>query len=146
MAQFKNEFLSSDHKNTSVNEMLVNFKTQFSALVHKFIPSKMTKTKYLLSWIDASIRKLLNRKGKLHLRARKLGSPDVKNHYKKFRVHVQTVIVDASWRCVSNIFTTTDNEPDPTSPGTNKAKEFWSFVKSLKTRLGSTHSAKRVFG
>ena len=42
------------------------------------------------------------------------------------------MIRDAYWRYVSNIFTTTDNEPDPTSPGTNKAKQFWSFVKSVK--------------
>ena len=32
----------------------------------------------------------------------------------------------------SDIFTVTDNESDPTSHGTNKAKRFWSFVKSLK--------------
>ena len=110
MAQFTDEFLSSDHKNTSVNEMLVNFKTQLSAAVDKFIPSKMTKTKlYSLPWIDASIRKLLKRKERLHLRARKSGSPDVKNHYMKFRAHVQKVIRDAYWRCVTDIFPTTDN-------------------------------------
>ena len=114
-------FLSSDHKNTSVNEMWVNFKTQLSAAVGKFIPSKMTTTKYSLAWIHDSIRKLLKRKESLHLRAHKSGSPGVKNHYKKFR---HKVIRDAYWRYVSDIFTTTDNEPDPTRPGTNKTKRF----------------------
>ena len=132
MVQFKDDFLSSYHKNTSVNEMWVIFKTQLSAAVDKFIPSKMTKTKYSLPWIDASIRKLLKRKGRLHLRARKSGSPDVKNHFKKFRAHVQKVIRDAYWGYVFDIFTTTDNEADPTSLGTNRAKRFWSFVKSLE--------------
>ena len=42
------------------------------------------------------------------------------------------MIMDAHSRYVSDIFTTTDNEPDPTSPGGNKANRFWSFVKSLK--------------
>ena len=116
MVQFKDDFLSSYHKNTSINEMWVIFKTQLSAAVDKFILSKMTKTKYSLPWIDASIRKLLKRKGRLHLRARKSDSPDVKNQFKKFRAHVQKVIRDAYWRYVSDIFTTTDNEPDPTSP------------------------------
>ena len=51
VAQCKDEFLSSDHKNTSVNEMWVNFKTQLLAAVNKVIPSKMTKTKYLLPWM-----------------------------------------------------------------------------------------------
>ena len=132
VAQFKDECLSSDHKNTSVNEMWVNFKTQLSAAVDKFIPSKMTKTKYSLPWIDTSIRKVLKCKERLHLCARKSGSPDVKNHYKKFRAHVRKVIMDAYWRYVSNIFTTTDNEPDPTPSGIHKANRFWSFVKSLK--------------
>ena len=51
VAQCKDEFLSSDQKNTSVNEMWVNFKTQLLAVVDKVIPSKMTKTKYLLPWM-----------------------------------------------------------------------------------------------
>ena len=91
--------------------MWVNFKTQLSAAIDKFIPSKMTKTKYSLPWIDASFRKLLKRKERPHLRARKSGSPDAKNHYKKFRAHLQKVIKDAYRRYVSDIFTTTDNEP-----------------------------------
>ena len=52
----------------------------------------MTKTKFVLPWTDASIRKLLKRKERLQLRVRKSGSPDVKNHYKKFRAHLQKVI------------------------------------------------------
>ena len=64
MAQFMDDLLSSDHKNTSVNEMWVIFKTKLSAAVDKFILSKMTKTKYSLPWIDASIRKLKKTKRK----------------------------------------------------------------------------------
>ena len=44
MAQCKDDLLFSDNKITTTNEMLVNFKTQLSAAVDKFIPSKMTKT------------------------------------------------------------------------------------------------------
>ena len=51
----------------------------------------MTKTKYSLPWIDATIKLLMKRRQELYLRARKSNDPDVKNHYKRFRAHVQKV-------------------------------------------------------
>ena len=71
--------------------MWVKFKTGFLEAVERFIPSKMTKTKYSLPWIDATIKRLMKRRQKLYLRARKSNDPDVKNHYKRFRAHVQKV-------------------------------------------------------
>ena len=93
----------------------------------------MTKTKYSLPWIDSSIRRLIRKREKLYFRARKSSSPDVKNHYKRFRAHVQKVIRDAYWKHISNKFSFETESPDPDSPRKNeKAKKFWSFVKSLK--------------
>ena len=46
MAQFKDAYLSEDHSHMSVNDMWVKFKTGFVEAVERFIPSKMTKTKY----------------------------------------------------------------------------------------------------
>ena len=93
----------------------------------------MTKTKYSLPWIDSSIRGLIRKREKLYFRARKSSSPDVKNHYKRFRAHVQKVIRDAYKKHISNIFSFGTESPDPDSPRKNeKAKKFWSFVKSLK--------------
>ena len=63
----------------------------------------------------------------------KSSSPDFKNHYKWFRAHVQKVIRDAYWKHISNIFSFETESPDPDNPRKNeKAKKFWSFVKSLK--------------
>ena len=93
----------------------------------------MTKTKYSLPWIDSSIRRLIRKRENLYFRARKSSRPDVKNHYKRFRAHVQKVIRDAYWKHISNIFSFETESPDPDSPRKNeKAKKFWSFVKSLK--------------
>ena len=44
MTQFKDAYLSEDHSHMSVNDMLVNFKTDYVEAVEMFIPSKMTKT------------------------------------------------------------------------------------------------------
>ena len=93
----------------------------------------MTETKYRLPWIDSSIRRLIRKREKLYFRACKSSSPDVKNHYKRFRAHVQKVIRDAYWKHISNIFSFETESPDPDGPRKNeKAKKFWSFVKSLK--------------
>ena len=92
LARFRDTFLSSDHSHMSVNDMWVSFKSEVIAAIDRFIPTKMTKTKYSLPWIDSSIRRLIREREKLYFRARKSSSPDVKNHYKRFRAHVQKVI------------------------------------------------------
>ena len=87
-----------------------------------------------MTWIDATIKRLIKKRHKLYLRARKSKDPVVKIHYKRFRAHVQKVLRDAYWKYVSNI-----SKPE-------KTKKIWSFIKSLKkTRLRSHHSEKTEF-
>ena len=81
MAQFQDAYLSEDHSRMSVNDMWVKFKTSFVEAVERFIPSKLTKTKYSVPWIDATIKRLVKKKRhKLYLRARKSKDPNVKIH------------------------------------------------------------------
>ena len=109
----------------TVNDMWVKFKTSFVEAVERFIPSKITKTKYSVPWINVT------KINKLYLRARKSKDPDVKIHYKRFRAHVQKVLRDAYWKYVSNIFTFGNDSSDPDTPKPEKIKKFWSFIKSL---------------
>ena len=133
LARYRDTFLSSDHSHMLVNDMWVSFKSEVIAAIERFIPTKMTKIKCSLPWIDSSIRRLIRKREKLYFRARKSSSPDVKNDYKRFRAHVQKVIKDAYWEHISNIFYFETESPDPGCPRKNeKAKKFWSFVKSLK--------------
>ena len=133
LALFKDSFLSSDHSHLSVNDMWVSFKSEVLAAIERFIPSKMTKAKYSLPWIDNSIKRLIRKRDKLYFLARKSSSPDIKSHYKRFRAHVQKTIRDAYWKRISNIFSSETDNPDPDRPRKNeKVKKFWSFVKSLK--------------
>ena len=90
----------------SVNEMWLKFKTGFLEAVERFIPTKMTKTKYNLPWIDVMIKSFMKRRQKLYLGARKSNDPDVKNHYKRFWAILQKVKIDAYWKLhISNILT-----------------------------------------
>ena len=133
LARYKDSFLSSDHSHMSVNDMWVSFKSEVTAAIERFIPSKMTKTKYSSPWIDSSMKGLIKRRDRLYFCARKSSSPDIKGHYKRLRAHVQKVIRDAYWKHISNIFSFDTDSADPDCPRKNeKAKKFWSFVKSLK--------------
>ena len=133
LARYRDSFLSSDHSHMSVNDMWVSFKSEVIAAIERFIPSKMTKTKYSSPWIDSSIKRLIKRRDRLYFRARKSSSPDIKSNYKRFRAHVQKVIRDAYLKHISNIFSFDTDSADPGCPRKNeKPKKFWSFVKSLK--------------
>ena len=96
----------------------------------KVYPIKNDQNK--IPWIDATIKRLVKKRHKLYLRARKLKDPDVKIHYKRFRAHVQKVLRDAYWKYASNKFTFQNDSSDPDTPKPEKIKKFWSFVKSLK--------------
>ena len=123
LARFRDTFLSSDHSHMSINDMWVSFKSEVIAAIERFIPTKMTKTKYSLPWINNSIRSLIRKREKLYFRARKSSSPDAKNHYKRFRAHVEKIIRDAYWKHISNIFSFETESPDPGSPRKNERQK-----------------------
>ena len=116
LARYRDSFLSSDHSHMSVNDMWVSFKPEVLAAIERFIPSKMTKTKYSSPWIDSSIKRLIKRRDRLYFRSRKSSSPDIKSHYKRFRAHVQKVIRDAYWKHISGIFSFDTDSADPDCP------------------------------
>ena len=54
LSRYRDSFLSTDHSQVSVNDMWVSFKSEVLSAIERFIPSKMTKTKYSLPWIARS--------------------------------------------------------------------------------------------
>ena len=96
LARFRDSFLSSDHdSHMSVNDMWVSFKSEVLVATERFIPTKMTKTKYSLPWIDHSIKRLIRKREKLYFHARKSSSPDIKNHYS-----IQSTRTESHQRCI----------------------------------------------
>ena len=85
-----------------------------------------------MPWINVTINRLVKKRNKPYLRARKSKNPDVKIHYKQFRAYVQKVLRDAYRKYVSKIFTFENDSSDPDTPKPEKIKKFWSFIKSLK--------------
>ena len=64
MTQFKDAYHSEDHCPMSFNDMWVKFKTGFVEAVERFIPSKMTKTKYSVPWIYVTLKRLVEKRHK----------------------------------------------------------------------------------
>ena len=75
LARFRDTFLSSDHSHMSVNDMWVSFKSEVIAAIERFIPTKMTKKKYSLPWIDSSIRRLIRKREKLYFSCSQVKQP-----------------------------------------------------------------------
>ena len=83
----------------------------------------MTKTKNSVPWNDVMIRRLVKKRHKLYLCARKYKDPDVKIYYKLFRARVQKVLRDAYWKYCLKIFTFENNILDADTPKPEKIKK-----------------------
>ena len=128
-----NAYLSEDHNHMSVYGS--NSKRLCRGSFERFIPSKMTKTKYSVPWIHVTIKRLVKKRHKLYYRARKSKDPDVKTHYKRFSAHVQKVLRDVFLKYVSNIFTFENDSSDPDTPKPEKIKSFGHLSNLLKRRI-----------
>ena len=129
LAYYKNEILSADRSHMSVNDMWVNFKSE----AIERLPTKMTKTKYSLPWIDRSIRCLIRNstsftfvitnQAVLTLSAITNGSEHM--FKKSLGMHTENIFPISSLLKIEH--------SDPDFPRRNeKVKKLWSFAKSLK--------------
>ena len=98
----------------------------------------MTKTKYPVPWIDAMIKRLVKKRHKLYLRARKSKDPDVKIQA------VQSTCSEGIERCLFTIYLRSRRIAQiPTLLSLKRLKSFGNLSSHLKkTRLGSHRSEK----
>ena len=115
---------------------------RFSRLFERFIPLKMTKTKYSLPWIDSSTKRLIRKRDKLYFRARKASSPDIKNSEHMFKraleVHIGSMLpISSPLKMIILI---------PIVPEKMKRRKSFGHLSSplKKTRLGSIPLEKTV--
>ena len=90
---------------------MVQTQTGFVEAVERFSPSKMTKTKYSVPWIDASIKRLVKKDISFTLVL-----ANQRTLMSRFRAHVQKVLRDAFWKHVLNTFTFENDSSDPDTP------------------------------
>ena len=119
--------LWKDHSHMSVNDMWVKFKTGFVEAVERFIPSKMTKTKYSVPWIDATIKRLVKNRHRLTFvleNQRTLMSRFITSGSERMFIGIERCLLGIRFQYIYV------RDPDTAKP--EKIKKFWSFIKSLK--------------
>ena len=71
VSRFSAEFLSSNPQENSVNENWLTIKQTLTALMHEHVPSKLSRTRHHLPWIDFTLKRQMRRRDRMFSKARK---------------------------------------------------------------------------
>ena len=127
ISELINEFdrsLTEEHLQASdVNSLWDNFQTTLQAAIDKYVPSKLSSTRYNSPWIDQSIRRDIRRKQRLYNKARKSGSSKDWENFKSLR----RLIRKAHNQYVNNVI--------GESLKSDNTKPFWKFIKSTRQEV-----------
>jgi exonuclease III len=99
------------------------FKNFVEQSVKENIPSKTSKTRTSLPWINNSIRALIRRKNKTHAKAKQTGSIRLKNRWKTIRANIKKEINQAHDNYINNMLGDIKQDPKP----------FWKYINRQKT-------------
>ena len=94
------------------------FKTSIQKSVEKHVPSKNSKSKHHLPWLDRDLKRLLRQKQKLYNKAKKTNDWSM---YRIHQKHCKTSMKRAEQNYINNIIT--DGIKNKNS------KPFWSYIK-----------------
>ena len=124
--EFSSDFLHNC-VNFSVNEKWCRFKDNVKLMVDKFVPHKITSTRYNAPWINTAMRRLSRKKHRLFKKARKSHGKhrDVMwARYKSCKASFNTGIKQARDYYLNNIISSAFDD--------NNTKPFWKFVRSKR--------------
>jgi hypothetical protein len=123
--KFNETFLEQpSFNNRSIDENWALFKNFIFKSMDKFIPSKMTTSRYNLPWLTTPLKRQIKKKQKLYNKARSSKSPEDWAKYKRHKKGTQSAIKKSHWTYVETIL----NQ----SFESNDTKSFWKYVKSRK--------------
>ena len=122
---FNTDFLTSTEFNSrSVNDNWTMFKHQMTKIMDKFIPSKITSTRYNLPWLNKKLKKAVKAKQRLYNKAKRSKKVEDWATYKRVKSETQKSIRKAQWDYVENILVESFDK--------NDTKPFWKFIKAKR--------------
>ncbi|XP_048579020.1 uncharacterized protein LOC125560735 [Nematostella vectensis] len=130
IASFHRDYAAS-HMERSVEENWNAISTCISDAMERFIPSKTSKTKRLLPWIGAPIKKLMRKRDRAFKKSKRTGKEKDHVNYKRLRNIVSNSIKESHNNYVSEIMKGIDLESDEPRP--NGVKGAWSYLKLLRS-------------
>ncbi len=120
---FAENFLA-EYKDRSVDMNWRMFVDHIKSSMDKFIPSKLSSTRYNLPWVNARIRRLINKKHRLYNKAKASHKESDWAKYKTQKRLVVKALRQARWNYINNVLLE--------SLKTNDTKPFWRYVKSKR--------------
>ena len=76
-----------------------------SALMGKYIPSKLSRTRASFPWVTQEIRRLLKKRDRLYIKTKKGGRQEDQTHFRALKKHIQKTIRQEYWKYIQEIVT-----------------------------------------
>ena len=113
----------------AVNENCEFMEKGIQSIIDKEIPSKLSKSKQQYPWITDSIKKSMQKRDRLYVKAMKTRSPETWKRFKDIRTATKEEIRNSRRNYVNTMIGENIKE-DP--------KPFWSYIKALRSENSGT--------
>lgn len=130
LMDFGTSFLAT-MKERSVEDNWDKIKSKLLALVARYIPNKLSSTRYNLPWFNRKLRKLNRKVQRLYNAQKQTQSESDKVKYRQTRRAYKRKLNESYWKYINDLLDSSISE---------QPKRFWSFVKSKRQDSVGIHS------
>ena len=120
--------LQTIDNNTTVEDSWNLIKRSIEEGIVKYIPSKMSKKRMSLPYINADLDRKMTLRDRLESRSKKKGGQQIEQRYKQLKRECQRQLRHEHYRFVENLLTEDDGQE-------TVSKKFWAY---LKQKRGNT--------
>ena len=117
----KTAFLEKFSPSDNVSDIWNFLKAEFSKIIEKNVPTKLTSSKFHQPWINTETKRLLRKKNRWLKKAKSLDTPHAWNIYKNIKRETQRTCRQTHEKHLSNLFS--DDKSN---------KKLWSYIKSRR--------------
>ena len=128
---FATDFTSRYTTTTDINTLWQSFRDFTTNVIDKFVPSKMSSTRFNQPWVTRKVKRLSKRKKRAYHKARDSGTEHDINRYKSIRTETRNECRTAYHTYIRDIITT-DRNP----------KKLYSYVKGKRRDNSGVSSLK----
>ena len=131
LCEFRDDFISSCHLR-SVEENYSKCKSEVELLMSKYIPTKMTSTRFNMPWFNNTIKRMCKKKQKLFNKAKRTKLNRHWQQYHAFKKDVLKSIRKQRWKYIDDILQVSLEQ--------GHSKPFWSYIRAQRQdNSGSPH-------
>jgi hypothetical protein len=135
VTSFSDTFLTAHANTTNINSLWNDFKSGCLDIMNRYIPTKLTSTRYSQPWINREIKQLTRRKNKLFKKHQNNKSSPQWKKYKDLKKIIQRKCRQAYDNHINSMFGEDEATPN--------YKKFFNFIKSTKCERTNVAPLKR---